>query len=658
MTQKCPTTDRFAALTWNDLQEWAGSSTVSRGRSYQRNQQVQALVRTPSGSLLAWVQGTHRYATQVEITGAGLTSSCTCPIATSCKHAVATVLDYLEHLKHRIDVPTMTTSDRRLALLQEDQEGESWSDDEEDDEERVKLVPRPSQAHATRSTAALHSYFEQQTKPQLMALLEELAEHYPVVRQSILDRRDLAMGSVQALVHQTRQEIDRLSAEPGWSNHWDDAGYTPDYSRVQDRLQALLDKGHADEVIALGKHLLKVGTQQVEMSQDEGQTAEALAASLTVIFRALSRSSLPTAEQMLWAVEAELDDEYDLCQAADEFWEHERAAADWHIVAEKLTQRLQQFKATPGDDHFFRHYRRDRLTDWLIYALEHAGRQDEIIPLCEREAEKTHSYVRLVQHLKAAKRWEEAEQWIHRGIKKATQKQLPSIASELRTALREMRAKEQNWHQVAAMHADDFFQHPRLPAFQELQQAAERAHVWPAVRAGALHYLETGKRPQPPGRAPNDRAIPPWPLPVSELTDRADSQYVRFPAIGTLIAIAVAESRPDEVLRWYDQRQPSSATWGWGGPHDDQIAEAIAQCYPERALDIWKELAESCIVQTQTRAYEQASTYLRKLRDLLQQQGRASEWQGYLAELRQVNGRKKRLLEVLDDLEGRRIIDR
>jgi uncharacterized Zn finger protein len=657
MASKHPTTDRFAELTWNDLQEWAGSSTVARGRSYQRNHQVQELVCTPSGSLLAWVQGTQRYATQVEITEGGLTSSCTCPIGYSCKHAVATVLDYLEHLKHKINIPIVTESDRRLALLQEDQDEDTWSDDDEDEEESGDVVHQTPQQPAKRSTATLHFYLEQQTKPQLMALLEELAEQYSVVHESILDRRDLAMGSAKELVKQARQEIDHLSAEPGWSNDWDDAGYTPDYARVRDRLQALLDKGHADEVIALGKHLLEAGTRQVEMSHDEGETAEAISSCLTVVFRALSRSSLPAAEQILWAVEAELDDEYDLCQAAEQFWEQEYAPADWNILAEKLTQRLRHFKSTPGEEHFFRNYRRDRLTDWLIYALEHAGRHDEIIPLCEREAEETHSYVRLINYLKAANRWEEAEQWIYKGIH-ATQKHLPGIASELRTALRGIREKEDNWLQVAAMHADDFFQHPTLQAFQELQKAAERADVWPAVRAGAMHYLETGEFPQPSPRAAKDRAIPLWPLPESGLPDNADRQSLRFPIIDTLIAIAMAEHRPDEILRWYDQRKPGVGGWGWGGIHDDQIAEAIGQSYPDRALDIWKKLAEASIAQTQTRAYEQATAYLRKLRDLLKQLGRAREWQSYLTALRQVNARKRRLLELLDDLEGRRIIDR
>jgi uncharacterized Zn finger protein len=221
-----------------------------------------------------------------------------------------------------------------------------------------------------------------------------------------------------------------------------------------------------------------------------------------------------------------------------------------------------------------------------------------------------------------------------------------------------MREKEDDWLGVAAMRADDFFQHPTLQAFQELQKAAERAGVWPAVRAGALHYLETGQLPHPSPRAAKDQTLPPWPLPESGPTDNVDRQYLRFPIIDTLIAIAIAEKRPNEILHWYDQRKPEVSGWGWGGVHDDQIAEAVVQSYPERAIDIWKRLAEAYIAQTQTRSYEQASGYLLKLRDLLKKLGRAPEWQSYLTDLRQVNARKRRLLELLDDLEGRRIIDR
>src|SRR2546428_27401 len=126
-------------------------------------------------------------------------------------------------------------------------------------------------------------------------------------------------------------------------------------------------------------------------------------------------------------------------------------------VPERRAPRCAPQNRKRGEEYFSRIYRRNRLSDWLIMALDNAGRREEIIPLCEREAKETGSYLRLVNYLKQAKRWEEAEQWIHKGIK-ATQKQWPGIASQLRTALREMREKEKDWLRVAAFYAEDFFQ--------------------------------------------------------------------------------------------------------------------------------------------------------------------------------------------------------
>jgi uncharacterized Zn finger protein len=66
MSTKAPM-NPFAALTWDDVEAWVGSRVVSRGKSYQRSNRVQKLARTASGGIVAWVQSTSRYATQVEI---------------------------------------------------------------------------------------------------------------------------------------------------------------------------------------------------------------------------------------------------------------------------------------------------------------------------------------------------------------------------------------------------------------------------------------------------------------------------------------------------------------------------------------------------------------------------------------------------------------
>jgi uncharacterized Zn finger protein len=645
MTRKRSKEDRFRELTWDNLEEWAGSTIVARGRSYQRNGHVQGLARTPNGGLAAWVHGVQRYATWVDFEEGELTSTCSCPYGATCKHAVAVVLDYLHHLKRDIEIPEMTEPDGRLEFMEEALGAQAWH---EGDGEKIEDGGfSPPHAPGEAGPESLQPFLEQHSKRQLIALIDDLARRYPLVKERLRDLHDLSRGTVKKVVTAVRREIQGLSAKPGWRNPWSGEGFTPDYSRVRDRLEALLARGWADEVVGLGKELLEAGESQVEMSHDEGETAREISSCLDVVFRALPRSSLAPSEQMLWAVEAELEDEYGLCYGAKAFWKRKHTVEDWNIVAEKLMERLNHFQWAKDENGFSRDYHRDCLVDWVIHALENAGRHDEIVPLCEREAEKTGSYVRLVNYLKEAKRWEEAEQWIHRGIE-ATKGHWPGVADGLRTTLREMREREGDWRSVASLRAEDFFREPTVDTFQELRKAAERAGVWPAVRETAMHYLEAGELPL------DD---PSWPLPQVGAQEDVERPRRQFPLTDTLIDIAIAEKRPDEVIRWYGQHKSKPTDPWWYGFKDDRIAEALADRYPDRALDIWKRVAEEQIALTKPKAYQVAAGYLGKVRRVLESLGREREWQSYLAELRQLNVQKRRLMEVLDSLSGRPIVE-
>lgn len=656
MAKKHSQTDPFKYLTWDDLQEWAGATIVSRGQSYQRSRQVQELARTSRGGLVAWVQGTRRYATMIEREGNALIAACTCPYGDICKHAVAVVLDYLEQVKQNHTIPTVTEQDHRLQLLEDSADAEERDEGEDGDEADEDAAYAPQRRSRAAAAGALPEFLERQTKPELLALLKDLAQRYPDVRQFLQDRHNLSVGAVPKLVKAVRAEIAALSEEPGWSNHWNDEGSIPDYSRVRDRLEALLAQGHADAVVDVGAELLEAGMRQVEMSHDEGETGEEIASCLDIVFRALPHSSRSPADQMCWAVEADLSDDYELCRGAKAFWDRTHPAKAWNALAEQLASRLAQDRMKMGTGsgeagacpHFSDNHRRDRLSNWLILSLGRAGRREEIIPLCRQEAERTGSYLRLVEQLKKAKRWEEAEQWIRKGIA-ATEKRWPGIAGQLRTSFREMRERAQDWPRVAALCADDFFGEPSLQTFQALQQAAKRAKVLPAVRAAALHYLETGAVPQP--------STPPWPLLESELKPTIERPPMHPPMTDTLIDIAMAEKRPDEVLRWYDQRKPRSRGWDSGWFVEDRIAEAVAGSYPDRAVVIWKQLAEKQVALTKPKAYEAAAGYLRKVHRILKQLGKEQDWQGYLAALRRANERKRRLVQILDTLAGRRIVE-
>lgn len=279
----------FAALTWDDLDAWAGSSILSRGRSYQRSGRVQKLAHTASGGILAWVQGTFRYATRVEMDKKTLVASCTCPYGGTCKHAVAVVLAYLEGLKQQSNVPTASTDDRRLRLLEDAQEAEEEGryeeedideetddeeeDDEEEDDEAIVGRARPSPHRVQHSTAdGLSAFLEKQSKEDLLTLLKEQMRQHPEVRQAILDRANLLSGEVKKLVRTVRQEINGLTRMSGWEDDWGRGGGSGNYDRIRTHLEALLAAGHADEVLSLGQELLEAGTRQVEMINDEGET--------------------------------------------------------------------------------------------------------------------------------------------------------------------------------------------------------------------------------------------------------------------------------------------------------------------------------------------------------------------------------------------------
>jgi uncharacterized Zn finger protein len=689
----------FATLTWDDVDAWAGSTIVARGKTYQRSNRVQKLARTTSGGLVAWVYGTSRYATQVDIKKKQLTSSCTCPYWSTCKHAVAVLLTYLEALKSQKEIPVVEDDDPRIALIQEaadaeatlhsgelqeddeeedddvypeddfeddddyddedeeDEDNEEEDDDDEDDEPTVKKRPVARRPQPVTSDGAT-TYLEQQSKEDLISLLKELMRHHPDVREAIVDRANLLSGEVKKIVATARKEIHALYRTPSWGDDEDwSHGSDGNFTRLRTHLEALLASGHADEVLSLGQELLKAGAQQIETIDDDGMTADEIISCMNIVFRALAHSSLSPAEQMLWAIDVELNDEYDLCQGTEEFWQHSFSKEDWHIVTDQLTSRLQKFSSESRSEGFTTKYRREQLGNFLIRALEHAGRKDEIIPLCEREAGKTDSYARLIQHLKAAKRWQEMEEWIHKGIK-ATRKQAPGIAADLRLALRERREQEKNWLQVAAFYAEDFFAEPCARTLRDLLKAAKRAGVEAAVRAGAFHYLETGALPQAIKSPKKKGNVTGWPLPECEVKGLEERQKTTAPMRNALIDIAIDEKRPDEVLRWYDQKESrKSSTWGYHWHDEDQIATAIADAYPDRAITMWKNMVDSQLTRAEWRSYETAATYLRKIHSTSKKHGQEQEWKTYLADLRQANLRRPRLVQTLDGLTGKPIVE-
>lgn len=629
MPKKKTQIDKFLDLSWYDIEEWTGRKIAARGKNYQREGRVSDLAVTADAGLIAWVDGSERYATRVSMDGGGLPESdCTCPYATDCKHAVAVVLEYLQQVESNRRITKVKPDDKRLRLL-----AEEARDDELDEEESD--IP-------SEILQDIGAFLAGKSKAQLVELIHELSVRFPEIGQEISDRWQLNTGKTKHIVSRLRQEIQEIVDEPGWRNYWNGEGYTPDYSGIRKKLETLLKAGRADEVISLGSELIKSGIQHVMESHDEGETEAEIATCMPVVVAALERSSLDAVGRMMWALDAVLLDPFDVCAAFEEYLDRRHASSAWSAFADLVLERLKRFKSATNDER--RGYERDRLSDWAIGALEHAGRADEIIPLCETEARQTGSYVRLVSRLVGAKRYPEAERWIREGVQ-ATKNKWPGVASDLRDKLREIRLAQKNWPVVAAMQVEDFVRRPAAHAYGQCKAAADKIKSWPELRGHLLHYLEKGELPWKQKG---------WPLPESGLEEPEADRHARFPLLAALIEIAILEKKPDCVLRWYDQR-PKERFMAYG-IDDDAVATAVQDHAPDRAVAIWKEKAARLIAAVKPSAYQEAAVYLRKAAKVMRREKKSAEWENYLKTLRQEHIRKRRLTEILDGLDSKPIL--
>lgn len=626
MTEKRKKADPFADLAWADLNRWAGGKIVGRGREYQRDGSVVALARTSEGGLIAWVEGSERYATHVaRDSGGKLRSACTCPYEGTCKHAVAVVLEYLECLEQGTPVPRARADDERF--------DEFDMDDDEDDEPGMD---EEEETPARGRGGGLGSFLEGMSREELARLVRGMAERHPAVRTELEDRKTLSQGKTGALVRNVRLKIREADAETGWRDRWSRYGDFPDYSGVRSGLAALLEAGCADEVLGLAEELLEVATRQAEESYDEGETGREIGDCAELVGKALERSPRPVAGKILWVLGMLDRDSHELFFPLEKFLERPHAKKDWSAVADGLLQRLAAFSPSRPEDEWSRNRERDGLSDTVIYALERSGRRGEIIPLCEREAKITGSRDRLVKRLIEAGRLDEAEAGVFEGIKAIEGKRGGNDWS-LRGQLLQIRIKQGDRLGEASLRVDEFLRRPSQEAYEDCRKATQRNNLWPRVRQGLMRFLESGAFP----RDEKD-----WPLPDTGLTLPAAPRGRELPMRYVLIDIAIHEKQPDQVLRWYDVK-PEDAV---GAGRMDRVATAVMDYAPDRTVELWKKLAEWEISKVQPSAYEAAAVYLRKLSGLLTKLGREEEWKLYLAGLRAAHARKRRLMETLDTL--------
>jgi uncharacterized Zn finger protein len=611
-----PTTS-FAALSWNDLEQWAGPTILARGKSYR--QRVYDLTVTDEKHLVATVAGSEPYITRVWVNDDEPDCECSCPYWGPCKHAVAVILAYLDCIKSEQSVPLIEPGelDARLSVY--------GLADEQDSDVGIDIE-------------AARTALKAMTKAQLIEWAVGVFSDHPSIFDSLPSTAPAGDIAVDKMVARLRQQIRKTGDERGWQDYWSDDGYIPDYSPIQKQLEKLLKGGHLEVILELGEELFSLGITQVGESDDEGETASEIAGCLAVVFAAMGKSQKPAAQRMIWYWDKALQDDYGLLDELEPPIDYRAMKrADWREVVEEFNKRLENCPRPKVDSTGFSDkYHRQRLLEYTLEALSRAGEPERATELMIAELPYCDNYVEVVDYLLASNAFDQAEHWAYQGFHK-TIGSLPGIAWKLVEQLLDMAVKRKDWPQVAALRVDSFLQDTSVDHYRLAQKSSQKAGCRAQIKAELLRYLETGISPL---------SAADWPLPGTGLKFPKPKYHRSFPDYEALIEIALFEKRTDDALHWYQKTGDKSY-------HAEAIARAVQKTNPDVSLGIWQGKVEAFISKVKPAAYRDAMPYLRKMQKLMQSSGRVDDYRRYISALRKQHKAKRRLMDELDALENR-----
>ncbi len=246
----------FKELKWSDLQDWAGGKATAKGIKYQEEERVKEIKRTSEGSLVALVEGTIEYFTEVSLENGKLSSICTCPVGHDCKHGVAAVLEYLERIEQGEEVPVIAEEDLLIARSRRGYAGTGTSGAYE----------------AEESSRILREYLEQLEKPELIEILTTFAKKDDMLGRYLKDRQKLASENPEGVIGGIYSELDELWREMEGYDFWNyEDEDVPDFSDVQVRLESLLDSGHPERAAWISEKSSWTGMKKLRNMTKKGK---------------------------------------------------------------------------------------------------------------------------------------------------------------------------------------------------------------------------------------------------------------------------------------------------------------------------------------------------------------------------------------------------
>jgi uncharacterized Zn finger protein len=574
-------------LSVREIRQLAGERFFARGEKYFNEGRVHGLTEY-RGQVAAKVAGTEDYRVKLWAERGHLNYSCSCPVGDDgefCKHCVAVALAWIEESRGK---GKRGKSKKSAATLED-----------------------------------VRAFLEQQDKGKLVEmLLNEALESDSLRERLFLETARMNPERIDLATY--RRAIKNATGANDYVDYYSAGAYARGVHRVIESVAALLDEGHAAEVIELTEYAFSQIEKTLGYIDDsDGHMSGCINEFQELHHRACLEEKPDVVALARRLFEWEMHSEWEFFDDAVVSYADvlgETGLAEYSHLAEGEWSKVPALG--PGEDDSESYGRRFRITSLMEALARQSGDVEALVKVKRRNLSHPYAYLQIAEIYHEAGRSDDALNWAEQGWKAFSTKRDwrlgEFLADEYHRRGRHDEALRLIWEQ--------FMESPRLENYQKLQAHARKAGrpSWTQWRERALAYLReaiAGRNKQ----KGHHKTYWHW--------QEADHSE--------LVRVFLWEKRYDEA--WQEALAGGCASDLWM-----KLAAVREQDHPQDALSIYRERIAPLVEMTNNAAYEQAVELLHKIRKTLDRLGRETEFEDYLVALRVEFKRKRNFIKLVD----------
>jgi len=573
------------------LKDCAGSRSFERGKEYFDSESVFGMEEY-QGKVVAKVSGTHDYRVKLWAENADeLGYDCNCPFAAEgnfCKHCVAVGLAWMAARKD--DGKQNSRGEKRATNLDD-----------------------------------VKNYLQTREKSELVEMLmREILENENLRGQLLLAAARSNPRGVDVKAY--RKEIKRVFNVGDYDDYNGGFGYSADIEKTVESIEDLLEDGHAETVIDLCEYALQLASKALNyVHESDGEIEDVMEQLQELHLRACDEAK-PDAENLARRLfDWELSGDWDVFYNAANKYSDVLGKKGLKLYRQLIEEEWKKLPALkPGDEKSYGG-NRWRVTNMMESLARAEGDIEKLVEIKNRDLSSQYYYYEIAEIYRENKQYNKALEWAERGVsdfpktEKTDWRLGEFLANEYHRRKRHDEAMQIVWK--------NFEENADLGNYGNLKEHAEKvkpAGAWQIWREKALNLIRQHI--------------------AASQKNRANAWFHRASDNSLLVKIFLQENLPEEA--WQEANKGGCGENLWL-----ELAKIREKEHPTDALKIYKDRIAPKVEETNNQAYEQAVDWIKKVKQLMSQLGRESEFEDYLCELRVNYKIKRNFIKLLDSVK-------